>query len=122
MQWWEMLLGFGFLAFLVYIFVYELFVSTIIDNYKYKKKMKQWDLLNPNLERIKCRDCKYCKSTTEYLGNLPQRVPEYCSLLHRKIHKNSSCLIPEPPKGFYTTIDKKSVDSVEANVVYNIKK
>ena len=37
MQWWEMLLGFGFLAFWVYIFVYELFISTIIDNYKYKK-------------------------------------------------------------------------------------
>ena len=118
MEWWEWLIGFGFLAFWVYLFVYELFVSTIIDNYKYRKKMKQWDQLNPNLERIKCKDCKYCKSSTQYFGNLPQRVPEYCLFLKRKIHKNSSCLIPEPPLRFCTTTNKRNTDSVEATVVY----
>lgn len=118
MEWWQMLLGMLFLASLVFVFVYEVFISTLIDNYKYNKRKKKWDQLNYRLGRIKCKDCKYCKSSTQYFGNLPQRVPEYCSLLKRKVHKNSSCLIPEPPLEFCTTTNRKNIDTVEANVVY----
>lgn len=118
MKWWQILLTIIINVPWIYVFVYTVFISTFIDNYKYKKRRKQWDEENPNLERIKCANCRFCKASVQYFYGLPQRIPEYCSLIKSKIHKNSSCLIAEPPMEFCVAKNGNSKYSRDVDEVY----
>lgn len=105
MEWWQILLAIVFTVPWIYLLAKEVIIDTIIDNYKYHKRYKQWNKSNPDFVRIKCKDCKYCKGRTNYtyyyLNGSHEKIPEFCILLKRKIGKNSSCLIAEPPAQFY---------------------
>ncbi len=110
MEWWEVLLAIVFTVPWIYVFIKEVIIDTIIDNYKYNNRYRQWNKSNPDLIRINCKDCKYCRSRTNYIGRypngFPERIPEFCSLLKRKTSQNSSCMIAEPTAEFYKKKDE----------------
>lgn len=95
----------------LYALVVEIGFKTLKEKHEYDKKVVKWNESNPDLMRLKCKDCKYCISDTHYLGRYPngypKRVPQYCQLLKRGINSNSSCMLAEPPEGFYVEKTKE---------------
>lgn len=66
------------------------------------KKRQKWDAEHPDLVRLKCAECKFCKKKTMWAGRYPngypQRVPTYCGYLKSEIGPDYSCRIAEPPE------------------------
>ncbi len=122
MEWWQILLAVVFTVPLLFLFIMGVVIGPIIDNYEHKKKVKQWNEAHPNLMRIRCKDCKYCKCETYYQGRYPngypQRRPTYCSYLRRNIDQNSSCMIAEPTAEFYRSKDKIDIRPSNNTKVY----
>jgi hypothetical protein len=122
MEWWEILLAMVFTVPWLFLLVKELIIDTIIDSRKYKEKYNQWNIDNPDLVRIKCKDCKYCRSRTNYIGRypngIPERIPEYCICLKRNIKSNSSCLMAEPIPECYQKREKAHIVPSSNAVVY----
>ncbi len=118
MEWWQILLCVIFNGVWVSAFVSEIIVLPIINNRKYKEKRKQWDEAHPDLTRIRCKDCKYCKSETYYQTHYPARRPVYCRFLGRKIKSSFFCLMAEPTEGFYISKEKADIKPIEDAEVY----
>ena len=97
-------------------------IYPIVEQRKYKNKYKKWNQDNPDLTRMKCKNCKYCRSETYWWGRypngIPKRVPEYCSLLKRRIGENSSCMLAEPPKDMLVSKTKPEKEPIAGMKVY----
>ena len=126
MDWWEVLLCVLINAIWMYFFITEIIIIPIIENFKYNKKRKKWDKENPNLQRIKCKNCKYAKKETLWSGRYPHGIPTrhavYCSLTKRKIAGNTSrCIISEPPTNYFYESKNKiaPIPSLNAEVYYS---
>ena len=122
MEWWEILLTIAFTVPWVFLLIKELIIGTIIDNRNYKKHYDQWSEEHPDLVRIKCKECKYCRSRTNYIGRypngLPERIPEYCTYLKRNIKANSSCLMTEPTLECYKKREDAHISPNSDSIVY----
>ena len=120
----NVLISLIFIIPLVYLFVSEIIVSSIKDKQEYKRKVKQWNIEHPNLTRIKCMDCKYCKKETLFSGRYPNgyphRVPVYCSYLRINVRRDSSCAVAEPTEELYQRKEEKhAYPSLDTKVYFS---
>lgn len=115
MTWWQILLAIVFTVPWIYLFIMGLILQPISQNSQYKKDYIKWNEAHPNLQRRKCKNCKYAKKETLWSGRYPNGTPTrhiiYCSYTRRKISGNHSCcIIPNPPSEyFYEPKDKKEL-------------
>lgn len=102
MNWWQILLCVLLNVAWISFFIYEVILIPIVEHFKYNKKIKKWDEENPNLQKIKCKNCKYAKRETLWSGRYPNGTPTrrivYCSLVGRKINDsgNMRCMVASP--------------------------
>lgn len=113
MTWWQILLAIVFTVPWLYLFIMEIIIEPILQHFKYEKDYKNWNDQNPNLQRIKCKNCKYAKRETLWAGRYPHGIPTrkvvYCSLTRRKINGNyNRCIISEPPSEYFCETKGKS--------------
>ena len=106
MTWWQILLAIIFTVPWLYLFFVEVILDPLIQNKKYLQKSLKWDNEHPNLQRIKCKKCKYAIRETlwsgRYPNGIPHRMPTYCTLTKRKISNNTMrCVIAEPPSEYF---------------------
>lgn len=124
MSWWEILLAIIFTIPLAYLFVMGVILHPIIQNRQYKKDCIRWNKEHPNLQRRKCKTCKYAISETYFVGRYPNGIPRrhqtYCTLTKRKLNEYSTfCIISEPPNEyFYEPKDKKELYPDMATPIY----
>ena len=100
---WKIFVVYIFVIFFVYVFIKEVIISPLVDDYKYNQKRKQWDINNPGKKRKLCKDCKYSVSETLWAGRyrwrIPKRVFSYCKLTKRRLKGDRTtlrCCVAEP--------------------------
>jgi hypothetical protein len=124
MNWWQILLCVLLSAIWIYFFIYEVIITPIIEKNKYNKNFKNWDRENPDLQRIKCKNCKYAIRETLWSGRYPNGIPTrhivYCTLIKRKIRGTSiRCIIATPQSEyFYEPKNKKEPYPCENSKIY----
>ena len=106
MTWWPILLAIVFTVPWLYLFFVEVILDPLTQNKKYRQKSIKWDNEHPNLQRRKCKSCKYAISETYWVGRypngLPRRIQVYCTLIRKEIGgQNLQCIIPEPPSEYF---------------------
>ena len=106
MTWWQILLAIVFTVPWLFVFVHFVILEPFFQNRKYNKDYKKWNDEHPNLQRIKCKNCKYAEKETLWQGRYPHGTPTrnivYCSFTRQKINGNNShCIISEPPSEYF---------------------
>lgn len=107
MTWWQILLTIIFTVPWFYLFFIEVVLEPIKQNKNYRQKSAKWDNEHPELQRRKCKACKYAISETYWVGcrypnGIPRRQQVYCTLTKRKLDNNTArCIIAEPPTDYF---------------------
>ncbi len=115
MTWWQILLAIVFTVPWIYLFVMEVILQPLAQNSQYKKDYLKWNEEHPDLQRRKCKNCKYAISETYFEGRYPHGIPRrrqtYCTLTKRKLGEyNKYCIISVPPNEyFFEPKDKKEL-------------
>ena len=112
MTWRQILLAIVFAFPWLYFFFKEVILEPFIQNLKYHKNYTKWNKEHPDLQRIKCKTCKFAKKETSWVGRYPHGTPVrnvvYCSFTRRKINGNHRrCIISEPPSEYFYEIKNK---------------